>query len=148
MNINEVQDKLAQDIFGEVVTALQAASPPEAQGAWKTEGWKIRLDKIMNPEAHEKVTVAEEGGRVQRMVNKVIPSAVSRIPKRIPAYLRRTKNAIQRVKSHRRTLEQPSLEEQMTPKEVEEDVFMQKQPFIAEAIKTAIERAVAKNKNM
>ena len=105
MNINEVQDKLAQDIFGEVVTALQAASPPEAQGAWKTEGWKIRLAKIMNPEAHEKVTVAEEGGRVQRMVNKVIPSAVSRIPKRIPAYLRRTKNGIQRVKSHRRTLD-------------------------------------------
>ena len=68
MDIIEVRDKLAQDIFGEIMTSLQTASPPEVQGKWRTEGCKIRLDKNINPEAHKQVTLAEEGGRVKQMV--------------------------------------------------------------------------------
>lgn len=147
MDTSEIAEILRQQILSEITLVLQEMSPPEAQGSWKVgRDGKIELDKIMNPEAQSVVELREEGGREMRMVEKIQPKIVSRRPKQVSGYRRRTSKGIQQVSSHQRGQAQPSLEEQLTPVQVEEAVYVQKNPFIHKAIETAIERVLGRTK--
>lgn len=148
MTDEEIAAKLQGEIIQGILTALQQNSPPEAQQSWSYSQNKIRLDKIMNPKAHEAVALLEEGGRTMRMVQKIVPSIVSRVPHRVSGYMRKTKSGIQRIGATRRKNAQPSLEEQATPKQVEESVYVQSKPFIEDVIDNAIDEVLKRNRTM
>ena len=91
----------------------------------------------------------EVGGHETKIEERVIPKFVSKIvPQNVRAHLRRRNGRVERVKRHQRKEAQPTLEDQLTPEEVETREFMFKTPFMENAIEEAITRVLNRNKYM
>ena len=149
MDINKAMDSIRNQIEDEVYLVLQQQSPAEAQGAWRQRKGNISIDKALQPEAYEAIKKKEVGGHETKIIERVIPKFVSKIvPQNVRAHLRRRNGRVERVKRHQRKEAQPTLEDQVTPEEVETREFVFKTPFMEDAITEAITRVLNRNKYM
>lgn len=149
MDINKAMDSIRTQIENEVHLVLQQQSPPEAQGGWRQRKGSISIDKALQPEAYEAIKKREVGGHETKIEERVIPKFVSKIvPQNVRSHFRRRNGRVERVKRHQRKEAQPTLEDQLTPEEVETREFMFKTPFMENAIEEAITRVLNRNKYM
>lgn len=148
MEYNEAVGIIQQQIQAEIQVVLNEMSPAEAQGKWIGTRTSIDLDQVKSPEAYKAVELKENGGRTTITVEEVQPSYTQRRPSRVRTYLRRTIHGVQRVERHNRERGRDTLEEQLAPKQVKKSVPVAKDQFIENAINTAIERVLVRNKRM
>ena len=149
MDINRAMDSIKDQTENEVLVVLQQQSPPEAQFAWRKRTSDISIDKALQPEAYEAIKKREIGGHETKIIERVIPKFVSKIvPETVRSHFRRRNGQVERVGRHTRKKSQPTIEEQVTPEEVETREFVFKTPFIEDSITEAITRVLNRNKYM